>query len=183
MSDDEVQRKTPEEHLADARSAVPPVGDMTRSPWGIGHRGWYLIVVGVMYMTMAYPLMETTVPHDIKEQYGLPVDIALAMGFPSVDAALDFWGVLWIVAGSLAVLGGCWPGQKDVWGFYSLWTFSAVWGTLNLYGGVVLDHDRSARIGLMFLLVAASILLVSGMTEPPSYYHRESRRHRRGSGE
>lgn len=179
MSDDEIQKKTPEEHLADARRAVPPSGALTRRRWIVGDRGWYLISVGALFVVMALPLLGITEQQPgIRQKFGLPLSIAGAAGL-SDQQALFAWGTLWALSGLSAIIAGAWPGQHDAWGFISLWTFSAVWGTLNLYGGTALDYRQEAYSGTVYLLIAASILIVSGMTESPTAYNH-SRRHRRG---
>lgn len=139
----------------------------------------YLLSMGAMYIVVALPLMGVTEPQqEIEDKFGLPLDIAGAVGIPNPDQALAVWGTLWALSGVAAILAGLWPGQQDAWGFYSLWIFSAAWGTLNVYGGVVLGYNQEAWAGSVDLLTAASVLVVSGMSETPSVY--QSRRHRRG---
>lgn len=135
----------------------------TRFRWRIGRRGAFLVLMGTAYIFLGYGYGYIDVPDATVSQLGLPLMIAEAVG---INDGLRFWGTLWILAGVASVFNAWWPPGRDAFGFMALEGFALMWATLNIVGDVLLDAQRGWVVGVIFAAWAASVLIVSGMSDP-----------------
>jgi hypothetical protein len=157
--DREFARKELEHQVANA-----PVQRQMR--WRLGRRGAFLVLMGTLYLGLAYAYGFQEQPEYVFKQLSMPIKVAMFIGFNTPSDALTMWGFLWASAGATAIITAWWPPGRDAWGFVALWLFSAVWSVLNLWGGLVLDADRAGIVGLIFAIYAASVVIVSGFSDP-----------------
>jgi hypothetical protein len=133
----------------------------------LGHRGAFLMTVGVLYLALGYGYaMEATPPYVI-EQLAMPVRVMdMFFGVEDPHTAIVIWAFLWMVSAIVAMITAWWPAGYDFIGFISLWAFACVWSLLNFGGALFLDAPRAEVIGFIFFVHAISVLIVSAMVDP-----------------
>lgn len=80
-------------------------------------------------------------------------------------APVPAWGVLFIVAGVLALLSSRWPPASEKWGYSALSGTSAVWSALYLLSTVFFDA-HAVTGGLVWSLVTLLWWAVAGLENP-----------------
>jgi hypothetical protein len=81
--------------------------------------------------------------------------------------SLDSWGVIWILAGIMAILSARWPPKIETWGYMALTGLSAGWGAFYILGVIFGDNTiGSFAVGLMWFLVAFLWWAISGLISP-----------------
>ena len=77
------------------------------------------------------------------------------------------WGVVWIIAGSLAVISSRWPPASETWGYSALSSVTALWAAFYVLGVLVMDAPmQSLTAGLMWGLIAFMWWIIAGLRNP-----------------
>lgn len=107
---------------------------------------------------------------------GIGVAFILSPGYvgkdPSLHSALrlfslDQWGLVYILAGSLAFLCAFFPLGKKVWGYMVLTALSSAWAFLYVMSTFVNNAPKITLLsGLLWLLLAFIWWAVSGLISP-----------------
>lgn len=95
--------------------------------WGL--RPWKrhstaLLVVGVLYVFIGYQYMIS--PYSAAREKALMVILQFA--------PIEFWGALFILAGSLAIISTRWPPLTETWGYVVVTGLSTGWASTYLTG-------------------------------------------------
>lgn len=140
-----------------------------RFRWRLGHRGAFLVMMGFLYGMLGYSYGFGHLPPFTVAQLEGPIRLVESLpGVPQDHTiALHVWGFIWMVTGCVAIITSWWPPGRDDIGFHALWIFSSVWAVLNFAGQVFLDAPRAAVVGAIFAFYAVTVLIVSGMVDPP----------------
>lgn len=128
--------------------------------WGIRpfkRHSMVLMVAGVFYALngLIYILTEPTENRKI----------ALAVAFNYFP--IEFWGSVFIAAGTLAFISARWPPVTDTWGYVVLAALSAGW-SLTYVAGVILENSPVSNLtgALQWGLLAFLWWAVSGFVNP-----------------
>jgi hypothetical protein len=149
----------------EARADAAPF--LKRSLWRVGRRGTFLVMMGLLYCTLGYSYGFTPLPPFTVQQLEGPISLARWLPFvESTKGCLQVWGALWIASGATAIIAAWWPPGRDDIGFHALWVFSSVWAVLNIIGEFM-GAERAGIVGVIFGIYAITVLLVSGMVDPP----------------
>lgn len=79
---------------------------------------------------------------------------------------LSAWGIVWILAGSLAVLSARWPTWSDTWGYVALTSLAAGWAAVFLVSAIALREPSVLGGMLAWGLVAFIWWVISGLRNP-----------------
>lgn len=117
-----------------------------------------LMVGGIVYLCIGIAM--TTV--DLKVEQKRAITLALHM------APIHIWGLVFVMAGLLAMLSSRWPTFSITWGYMVLTGLSLAWGSTYLLGGLVL-HAPIANVvsGLVWVLMGFLWWGISGLLNPP----------------
>jgi hypothetical protein len=81
--------------------------------------------------------------------------------------SLDQWAFLWIIVGVLAIISSRWPPVAEKWGYVSLTSLAAGWGSFYVLGVIFGPNSVSAAaVGLLWWLIAFMWWAVSGLISP-----------------
>jgi hypothetical protein len=90
----------------------------------------------------------------------------------AIEVALDrwpaeVWGVIWVIAGCLAIVSSKWPPISETWGYFVLTGLSAGWATIYATGVIFEGSPTSNLSGtLVWGLVAFLWWAISGLVNP-----------------
>lgn len=116
-----------------------------------------LAVAGLVYIAFGSVLVGTVPSAD--RVSGLRLALAVA--------PLSVWGVLWIVAGCLAVVSARWPPASKTWGYSAMSGLAFCWAAMYLMGIVLLDAPISGASGaLVWSLVGFLWWAIAGLMNP-----------------
>jgi hypothetical protein len=133
----------------------------TPHPWQ-GMRPWtrhslVLLVAGLIYVGIGFAFCFTR-PTGAKEQ---------ALHFALKWWSFQTWGVIFIVAGVLAVISSRWPPVSRTWGYSVLTGLSAAWAAFYGVGIFFADSPTTnLTAGLSWALVAFLWWAISGLRDP-----------------
>lgn len=160
---DEIRREVEEE----LRERLDHTRTRTKIQWRLGRRGAYLVLVGSLFTALGFGYGVIEVPPSGVQQMTMHIKALGLLGISDTQTALTVWGAAWMLSGLVAVITAWWPPGKDAYGFVAIWSFSSVWSVLAFLGEVVYDSPRASLLGVIFGIYAATVLVVSGMTDPP----------------
>lgn len=128
----------------------------------IGVRPWQrhsliLMIAGSIYIGIGLSYMRTDIS-PIKAQ-------ALHVALSWMD--IKHWGVVFVIAGALAIISARWPPISETWGYTVLTGLSAAWA--SFYGtAVVFDFSMESNFSsaLVWFLIAFLWWAISGLVNP-----------------
>lgn len=143
--------------------------DLSPKWWGL--RPWKrhstaLLVVGILHIFMGFQYI--TVPTTEARERALLVVLQFA--------PIQFWGSVFIFAGSLALLSTKWPPLAETWGYVVVTALSTGWAATYLTG-IWFFHSPKSNYSQVFLWGVLGIMwmVFSGFPNP----EKEARRGRR----
>lgn len=129
----------------------------------IGMRPWtrhslVLIVAGTVYICIGVVYLNTP----DRGPSGVSLTLARDL-FP-----FNLWGLVWMLAGTLAILSARWPPKIETWGYMALTALSAGWGAFYILGVFFVEETTtgSLAVGFMWWLVAFLWWAISGLLSP-----------------
>lgn len=130
-------------------------------PWA-GIRPWKrhslaLLVAGLMYVAIgfSYTTIEQTQSRSVIFQYALQW-----MSFQK-------WGIVFMIAGVLAIISARWPPVSETWGYTVLTGLSAGWAAFIAAGVIFGDSPFSNLSGVApWGLIAFMWWVISGLVNP-----------------
>lgn len=165
MSPSDGIRHTREEVIVELTERVNQRPWYKKASAHLGHRGAFLITVGILYLTLGFGYTNAPLPPYVFKQLAMPIEVSGYIGIHDPQTALSIWGIVWMSCGIVAMVTAWWPPGWDFIGFIALWIFGFVWAALNFLGAIMLDAPRAEVIGLIFMVHAISVLIVSGMVD------------------
>lgn len=136
---------------------------LTPHPWR-GIRPWkrhslVLLVTGLVYILIGVAYGFSPATPQRKE--------ALKFALIWTDGSFFIWGMVWILAGVLAIVSARWPPVSETWGYTVLTGLAAGWSAFYCVGVIFGDSPVSNLTQtLIFGLLAFLWWAISGLTNP-----------------
>ncbi|MFJ5967872.1 hypothetical protein [Streptomyces sp. NPDC093060] len=121
----------------------------------LGRRGAILLCYGTVWALYGYGVLISPQPN----QLGLNLAIQLL--------PLQVWGVLWIIAGVIALVSAWLPSGFDWPGFLALPVIVLPWMTSYFVAWLQGDFTRGWIAAAVWAAIAVPVLVVAGWPEPP----------------
>jgi hypothetical protein len=128
----------------------------------LGLRPWtrhsaVLMVAGLVYVAFGISLIKTNLT------YGRSLGLQVAIEY----APIEFWGIVWIVVGIMAMVSSRWPPVIETWGYMALTGLSAGWSATYLMS-IIFEDAPAANLSFVFVwgLVAFLWWAISGLLNP-----------------
>lgn len=118
-----------------------------------------LLVSGVIYILIGggYAFTEPTPAREEALHYALNW----------TDGSFVVWGIVWAIAGLLAIVSARWPPISETWGYTVMTGLAAGWAAFYAMGWIFGDAPRSILTQtLIFGLLAFMWWAISGLTNP-----------------
>lgn len=123
----------------------------------IGRRGAFLILFGVIYLLLGFSYVATP------ETPAVRVALKLALRV----APLWAYGLMWLVAGAVAVISGVFLSPaRDATGFMCAVIAPTLWAFVYLAAWVDHDTSRAWVSAAVFAAIGGAVSVVSGMANP-----------------
>lgn len=128
--------------------------------WGL--RPWRrhsaaVLAAGCVYIAIGITYMLSTPTESRTSSLVLALEVMPLRG----------WGVVWIVAGTLAVISARWPPASETWGYSALSGLTSLWASFYVLGVLVMDAPmQSLTAGLMWGLIAFLWWIIAGLRNP-----------------
>lgn len=129
---------------------------------GLGRRGAFLLLVGIMWATYGYGLIHSP----LGDQRGLTLLIRLC--------PLPRWGYVWLIAGTIAVIAALSTRRRwDEVGYVAVLIPPMLWGLAYLTAWWPLGvYPRGWATAAVWGMVTTAVMIVAGWPEPPSRWRR-----------
>jgi hypothetical protein len=126
-----------------------------------GRRGAFQLLFGTAFLMLAIA-------------YFISVDFppAIAWMHTYLDAPSPL-GFIWLIPAIAGLTGAFLPRPKDWFSFAALVFAPSVWGCFYIIGGLMQPHGTSILGAILYWAIAASLMVVSGMTGDRDRDHRE----------
>jgi hypothetical protein len=124
-----------------------------------------LMVAGMVYIGIGASYMVADIPPTRLQS------LTLALQWLSIAQ----WGLIFMIAGVLAIISSRWPPFLDTWGYAVLTGLSAGWGAF--YGlGIIFKHTPVANVSavMTWFLIAFMWWAISGLLNPAVVVHVEA---------
>ena len=128
--------------------------------WGL--RPWRrhsaaVLAAGCVYIAIGITYMLSTPTESRTSSLVLALEVMPLRG----------WGVVWIVAGTLAVISARWPPASETWGYSALSGLTSLWASFYVLGVLVMGAPmQSLTAGLMWGLIAFLWWIIAGLRNP-----------------
>jgi hypothetical protein len=110
----------------------------------------------------------------------LAIAYFIAIDFPPAIAWIHAYlptpgplGFIWLIPAIAGLAGAFLPRPKDWFSFAALVFAPSVWGCFYIIGGLMQPHGTSILGAILYWAIAASLMVVSGMTGDRDRDHRE----------
>lgn len=138
-------------------------------PWK-GFRPWkrhslVLLVAGFVYIATGVTFLLSDPTYDRREALHFALELMPIQG----------WGVVFILAGLLAIISSKWPPVSETWGYSVLTGLSAGWSAFYLTGIMFSTAPNGNLTGVLaWGLLAFMWWAISGLVNPPDRVEEEA---------
>lgn len=126
-------------------------------PWR--RHGLVLAVLGAVYILIGLSYVLT----DLSPMRQSSLRVALAL------MSLEGWGVVWIIAGLLAILSSRWPPASETWGYTLMSGLAALWGSFYATAIGLGASVQAVTGALVWFMVAFLWWAISGLKNPDGW--------------
>lgn len=137
-------------------------------------RGTFLASFGAVYAIIGYSILTISNAPAVQAQVHKALHTALRV------APLDVYGWLWIASGVIAIVAS-WTPRYEMWGFGTTAFMPTLWAVV--YFSAWNTMPRAWLSAVVYLLLAASVLIVAGLPDPSELEELRQALHMRNGGE
>jgi hypothetical protein len=120
-----------------------------------GRRGLVLILFGIIYGLIGLSYTAGALSPTAAQNLHLALQLL----------PIHTWGVLWLVAGGLALVASHWPPGRDWWGYAVLSGLSTTWCVVSLLGRLLYGAPYGLSGALVYGCLSAALLIIAGWPE------------------
>jgi uncharacterized membrane protein len=135
-----------------------------------GKRGEVLVLLGFIFILTGFGFVKHP---ELNPAAKAQLHTALQI------APIQFWGVMFIISGLVAMISSRWPPGQSVWGYGTLAIVSIWWTSMYVTGWLYLGVTGAYRGALSWATTSLIILIISGWEEykPPLDLHAKDHNH------